>query len=62
MIKVIVKQCGMGNHIYKDVNCELIHEVFPELKFIVRVAPTLDTSNDKVFPKEHTEMGYHIDL
>ena len=49
--KVIVKQCGIGKSYLQG--CELpllIHGVFTELKFIIRVAPTLDTSNDKVFP------------
>ena len=58
LIKVIVKQCGIGKSYLQGCELpQLIHGVFPGLKFIIRVAPTLDTSNDKVFPKEQIENG-----
>ena len=58
LIKVIVKQCGIGKSYLQGCELpQLIHGVFPGLKFIIRVAPTLETSNDKVFPKEQIENG-----
>ena len=52
-IKVIVKQMGIGkSYLQGNELPHLLQKNFPKLKFIIRVAPTLDTSNDDIFPDE----------
>ena len=60
-IKVIVKQMGIGkSYLQGNELPQLLHKNFPKLKFIIRVAPTLDTSNDDIFPdkKEKDNVTY----
>jgi len=55
-IKVIVKQMGIGkSHLQGNELPQLIRNNFPKLKFIIRVAPTLDTSNDDIFAFKRIE-------
>ena len=52
-IKVIVKQMGIGkSYLQGNELPNLLQKNFSKLKFIIRVAPTLDTSNDDIFPDE----------
>tara|TARA_B100001093_G_C26797969_1_gene1002031 strand:- start:57 stop:1772 length:1716 start_codon:yes stop_codon:yes gene_type:complete len=55
-IKIIIKQMGIGkSYLQGNELPQLIRKNFPKLKFIIRVAPTLDTSNDDIFALKKIE-------
>ena len=51
-IKIITGQTGLGKSYYQDKEMPiLLKEVFPQLKFIIRISPTTEVSDDGTFKK-----------
>ena len=64
-IKIIRGQTGLGKSYYQDKEMPtVLKEVFPQLKFIIRVSPTTEVSDDGTFQRvdeldtDHTQYYY----
>ena len=51
-IKIITGQTGLGKSYYQDKEMPtILKEVFPELKFIIRISPTTEVADDGTFKR-----------